>query len=85
MTGSEATSRPGSADIVAAAARTKQAAFTGAPPATTYVFIAESIEFGIFGNQEVVKRKKSAIGAGTVMIVLGVLLTSTSLLYSLNR
>jgi hypothetical protein len=59
--------------------------FSGAAPAVTYGFIAESIERSILGNQEIIKRKKSAIGAGTVIIVLGVLLVSTSLLYSLNR
>ena len=59
--------------------------FSEVAPQTTYAFIAESIERGILANQEIIKRKKQAIGAGTVTIVLGVLLVSASLLYSLNR
>ncbi len=48
--------------------------FSDAAPAVTYGFIAESIERGILANQEIIKRKKQAIGGGTAMIVLGVLL-----------
>jgi hypothetical protein len=58
--------------------------FSKAEPAVTYGFIAESIERGVLANQEIIKRKKQAIGAGTITIVLGVLLVSASLLYSLN-
>lgn len=58
--------------------------FSRTEPAVTHGFIAESIERGILANQEIIKRKKQAIGGGTVIIVLGVLLVSASLLYSLN-
>ena len=59
--------------------------FSDAAPTVTYGFIAESIERSILGNQEIIKRKKQAVGAGTLIIVLGVLLVSASLIYSLNR
>lgn len=53
-------------------------------PTKTYGFIAESIQRSVLGNQEIIKRKKQAVGTGTVVIVLGVLFVTASLLYSLN-
>lgn len=59
--------------------------FSTTEPARTYSFIAVSIERGMLANQETINRKKRAIGFGAGILVLGVLIVSVSLLYSLGR
>jgi len=58
--------------------------FSKSEPTVTYGHIAESIERSMLANQEIINRKKRAVGAGTLIIVLGVLLVSAGLLYSLS-
>lgn len=59
--------------------------FSKTEPAKTYGFITKTIEQGMLANQGTIKRKKQAIGFGTGMLVIGVLIVSASLLYSLSR
>jgi hypothetical protein len=60
-------------------------AFSEAEPAETYGFITDMIERGMLINQRTIKRKKQAIGFGTGMLLIGVLVMSAGLLYSLSR
>lgn len=54
-------------------------------PAKRYELITDMIEQGMLINQGTIKRKKQAIKFGTGMLVIGVLIVSASLLYSLSR
>lgn len=62
-----------------------QLGFSNAEPAKTYGSITEMIEQGMLVNHSTIKRKKQAIGFGMGMLVIGVLIVSASLLYSLSR
>lgn len=59
--------------------------FSKTEPAKRYEFITEMIEQGMLANLGTIKRKKQAIRFGTGMLVIGVLIVSAGLLYSLSR